>query len=149
MFSQVMDLSSSSAASVGSEHISNEMLHSYLCGAGPAPETPSLQLLAYSATADSLGVAQRVPSQRKRFGDFTRVGICSHLLQTRALLRTASKLPTAASAPSNPADTLWRGALQRLTLPRLLPAWLPGVGKDTETQGSLTESAPMAEAPWQ
>lgn len=65
MFSQVMDLSSSSAASVGSEHISNEMLHSYLCGAGLAPETPSLQLLAYSATADSLGVAQSpIPKEK-------------------------------------------------------------------------------------
>lgn len=73
----------SSAASVGSEHISNETLHSYLCGAGPAPETPSsLQLLAYSATADSLGIAHRAPSQRKRFGGFVRVGICSDLLQT-------------------------------------------------------------------
>lgn len=149
MLSKLWIFSVSSAASVGNEHISNETLQSHLCGAGPAPETPSLQLLAYSATADSQGIAQRTPSQRKRSGGFIRVVICSDLLQTLSLTVHCLQASNCSLSTSQPCRYTMEGSATMLPLPRVLPAQLPGVGKDSETQGSLMESAAMAEAMWQ
>lgn len=148
MFSKLRIFSVSSAASAGSEHTSNETFQSYLCGAGPAPDISSLQLLAVLGNSrfprrctESPIPKEKVWRLHKGWDLFRspNLSLIVHCLQ-------ASKCSLSTSQPCRYA---MEGRATMLTLPRVLPAQLPGVGKDTEAQGSLTESAPTAEATWQ
>lgn len=103
----------SSAASVGSEHISNETFHSYLCGAGPAPDIPSLQLLAVLSNSRSPRHCTESPIPKEEVWRLHE-GWDLFKSPNLNLTVTASKLPSAASVPPSPTDMLWRGVLQCL-----------------------------------
>lgn len=81
-------------------------------------------------------------------GGFIRVVICSDLLQTLSLTVHCLQASNCSLSTSQPCRYTVEGSATMLPLPRVLPAQLPGVGKDSETQGSLTESAAIAEATW-
>lgn len=113
MFSKLWIFSVSSAASVGSEHISNKTFQSFLCGAGPVPDILSLQLLAELSNSrfprhctESPIPKEKVWRLHKGWDLFRppNLSLTVHCLQ----------VSNAATAPPNPADTLWRGVLQCL-----------------------------------
>lgn len=113
---------------------------SYLCGAGPAPDIPSLQLLAVLSNSRLLRHCTESPIPKEKVWS---------LHEGWDLFRAPNLSPTVpclqaskcSLSPSQPCRYAMEGSATMLTLPRVLPAWLPGVGKDTETQGSLTEPA--------
>lgn len=98
----------------------------------------------YSASADSKGVAQRTPSQRERFGGFIGLGFVqiSKLEPYRALPPSFQVQPQHLPA----LQIRYGGECYNAYTSKSAACSLPGVGKDTETQSSLTESAPMDEA---
>lgn len=141
MFSKLWIFSVSSAACVGSEHISNKTFQSYLYGAGPAPDNLSLQLLAELSNSrfprcctESPILKEKVRRLHKDWDLFRSPNLS---LTVHCLQASKCRLNT-----SQPCRYAMEGSATMLTLPRVLPAQLPGVGKDTEIQGSLTESAP-------
>lgn len=94
-----------------------------------------------SAIADFQGIAQESPipkeKVRRLHKDWDLFRSPNLSLIVHCLQASKCRLNT-----SQPFRYAMEGSATMLTLPRVLPAQLPGVGKDTEIQGSLTESAP-------
>lgn len=136
MFRKLLIFSVSSAASVGSEHISNETFQSYLCGAGPATDIPSLQLLAVLSSSRFPRRCTERPILKERFW---RLHKGWDLFRSPNLSLTVHCLQASKCSLSTPQPCryIMEGSATMLILPRVLPAQLPGVGKDTVTQGSL------------
>lgn len=141
MFSKLWIFSVSSAASVGSEHISNRTFQSYLCGPGPAPDMPSLQLLAELSNSRFPRCCTGTPIPKEKVWRL-RKGWDLFRSPNLSLTVHCLQASTCSVNASQPCRYALEGSATVLTLPRVLPAQLPGVGKDTETQGSLTESVP-------
>lgn len=127
MFSKLWIFSVSSAASVGSEHISNKTFQSYLCGAAPAPDLLSLQLPAELSPSrlpwrctESPIPKEKVWRLHKGWDLFRspNLSLTVHCLQgSKCSLNT-----------SQPCRYAMNGSATMLTIPRVLPAQLPGVG---------------------